>query len=88
MQVGSKAWIFLHPTCGGVEEVCEILLEGGDLYQFLCLCFGLAPAPYVFKKLLKIPNAFLQRIGTLIIIHLDDMLLIEGQPKMFRFIAT
>ena len=60
----------------------------GDLYQFLCLCFGLAPAPYVFKKLLKIPNAFLQRIGTLIIIHLDDMLLIEGQPKMFRFIAT
>ena len=47
-----------------------------DLYQFLCLCFGLHPAPYVFTKLLKIPNVFLQRIGTLIIIYLDNMPLI------------
>ena len=39
-----------------------------DLYQFMCLCFGLAPAPYIFTKLLKIlftkllkiPTAFLQ----------------------------
>ena len=29
-----------------------------------------------FQKLLKIPIAFLSRIGTLIIIYLDDMLLI------------
>ena len=49
----------------------------GDLYQFLCLCFGLVPAPYVFTKLLKITIAFLRRIGTLIIIYLDDMLLIR-----------
>ena len=27
----------------------------GTLYQFLCLCFSLAPTPYVFTKLLKIP---------------------------------
>ena len=42
----------------------------------MCLYFGLAPAPYVFTKLLKIPIAFLRRIGSLIIINLDDMLLI------------
>ena len=54
-----------------VRFYCE-----GDLYQFLCLCLGVAPAPYVFTKLLKIPIAFLRTIGTLIIIYLDDMLLI------------
>ena len=64
----------MHPTCG-VEEIREILL-GGGLYQFLCLYFALAPAPYVFTKLLKILIAFLRRIGTLIIIYLDDILLI------------
>ena len=31
MQIGSKGWIFLHPTCGRVEEICEILLEGGPI---------------------------------------------------------
>ena len=27
----------------------------GTLYEFICLCFGLGPAPRVFTKLLKIP---------------------------------
>ena len=27
----------------------------GNLYEFLCLCFGLGPAPRIFTKLLKIP---------------------------------
>ena len=48
----------------------------GDLYQFLCVCFGHALAPYVFTKLLKIPIDFLPRIGTLIIVYVDDTLLI------------
>ena len=65
----------MHPTCGGVKEICDIVLGGGPS-QFLCLCFGLTPAPYVFTKLLKIPIGFLWRIGPLIIIYLDDMLLI------------
>lgn len=47
----------------------------GELYQFLCLCFVLSPAPYIFTKLLKIPIAFLWRIDTLIIIYLDNMFL-------------
>ena len=51
----------------------------GNLYQFFCLCFGLAPAPYIFTKLLKVKVqvAFLHRVGTLIIIYLEDMLILS-----------
>ena len=44
-----------------------------NLYKFLCLCFGLGPAPLIFTKLLKIPIALLRRINVRII-FLDDML--------------
>ena len=51
-------------------------LWSGKLYKFLCLCFGLGPAPRIFTKLLKIPVSVLRRLNILIIIYLDDMLLI------------
>ena len=47
-----------------------------NLYKFLCLCFGLEPAPQIFTKLLKVPMTILHRININIIIHLDNMLLI------------
>ena len=50
-------------------------LWSGKLYEFLCLCFGLGPAPRVFTKLLKLPVSALRRLNILIIIYLDDMLL-------------
>ena len=53
----------------------------GDLYQFLCLCLGLAPAPYVFNKLLKTPVVSLLGIDTLIIIYLGNKLLIGSKAK-------
>ena len=31
MQIGSKGCIFLHPTCKGVKEICEILRAGGPI---------------------------------------------------------
>ena len=49
----------------------------GNIYKFLCLCFGLDPAPRIFPKLLKIPIAVLRRIQIRIIIYLDDMLLMS-----------
>ena len=49
-------------------------LWSGKLYEFLCLCFGLGPAPRIFTKLHKV--AVLHRLNILIIIYLDDMLLI------------
>ena len=46
-----------------------------NLYEFLCLCFGLGPAPRIFTKLLKVPIALLRQVNSRIIIYLDDMLL-------------
>ena len=48
----------------------------GDLYEFLCLCFALGPAPRIFTKLLKVPMTILRSINIKIIIYLDNMLLI------------
>ena len=55
----------------------------GNLYEFLCLCFGLGPAPLIFTKLLKIPIALLWRINVRIIFF-DDMLVMA---QMFKEIS-
>ena len=47
------------------------------LYQFICLCFGLGPAPKVFTKLLKVPITLLRRLNIRLIIFLDDILLMQ-----------
>ena len=49
----------------------------GTLYEFLCLCFGLGPAPLIFTKILKIPISLLRRLQIRVIIYLDDMLLMS-----------
>ena len=49
----------------------------GNIYEFLCLYFGLGPALRIFTKLLKIPIAVLRRIQIRIIIYLDNMLLMS-----------
>ena len=53
----------------------------GKLYEFLCLYFGLCPAPRIFTKLLNVPLAVLRRLNMLIIIYLDDMLIIGRTRK-------
>ena len=53
----------------------------GNLYEFLCLCFGLGPAPLIFTKLLKIPIALLRRINVRIVKFLDDMLVMAQTLK-------
>ena len=47
--------------------------RSGSLYEFLCLCFGLGPAPKVFNQLLRIPVSLFRRINIQIIVCLDDM---------------
>ena len=49
----------------------------GTLYEFLCPCFGLGPAPMIFTKILKIPISLLRRLQIRVIIYLDDMLLMS-----------
>ena len=46
----------------------------GSLYEFLCLCFGLGPAPRIFTKLIKIPITLVRRLNVRLIIYLDDIL--------------
>ena len=51
----------------------------GTLYEFMCLCFGLGPAPRVFTKLLKIAISLLRKINIrdILIIYLGDMLILS-----------
>ena len=46
------------------------------IYQFLCLCFGLGPAPRIFTKLMKVPIAVMRRLNVRLIIFLDDILIL------------
>ena len=48
----------------------------GKLYEFLCLCFGLGPAPRIFEKFLKVPISVLRRLMIRVIIHLDNLLIL------------
>ena len=54
-----------------ITEFCMFRVE--KFYQFVCLCFGLAPAPLVFIKFMKIPLAVIRRLNWRIIIYLNDM---------------
>ena len=63
----------LCSTASKTSEVHPVLLEGQS-YKFLCLCFGVGPAPRLFTNLVKTPLAILRRIDIWIIVNLDDML--------------
>ena len=68
-----------HILCSSIKSCIQkscAFLWSGKLYKFLCLCFGLGPAPRIFTKLLKISVSVLRRLNILSIIYLDDMLLI------------
>ena len=54
---------------------------GRKIYQFLCLCFGLGPAPRLFTKLMKVPIALLRRLKIRLIIYLDDILIMGSSAE-------
>ena len=49
----------------------------GTLYEFLCFCFRLGPAPLIYTKILKIPISLLRRLQIRVILYLDDILLMS-----------
>ena len=53
----------------------------GTLYEFLCLCFGLGPAPRIFTKILKVPVSLIRRWNIVIAIYLDGILLLGRSIK-------
>ena len=53
----------------------------GILYEFLCLAFGLGPAPRVFTKLMKVPISLLRKLGVYLVIYLDDLLIMAASKE-------
>ena len=47
-----------------------------SLYEFLCLCFELGPAPRLFAKLIKASLSILHKLYIRIIVYLDDFLIL------------
>ena len=47
------------------------------IFQFTCLAFGLASAPWAFTKLLKPVVSFLREQGIKIVVYLDDFLILN-----------
>ena len=77
---------YSHFKMEGLKQLKDLLSQNdlmvkirfqwkGNLYEFLCLCFGLGPAPRIFTKLLKIPTSLLRRKNIRLIIYLDDILI-------------
>ena len=54
-------------------------------YQFLCLCFGLGPAPRIFTKSMRIPISLLRKLYVLLIIFLDDILIMASSKEELTF---
>ena len=53
------------------------------LYQFTCLPFGLAWAPWVFTKTLRPVAAIVRELGMRVIVYIDDILLMaESKEKL------
>ena len=52
-----------------------------QLYEFLCLPFGLSGAPRTFTKLLKPVMSLIRQQGVRSIVFLDDMLLMAGSRE-------
>ena len=53
----------------------------GKVYQYVCMAFGLAPAPRVFNKLLKVVVAYLRCRGFRLVIYLDDILIMNSSKE-------
>ena len=51
-------------------------------YQFKCLPFGLACAPWVFAKILKSLAAQLRQLGMRLIVYIDDILILVESKEL------
>ena len=79
-KIDLKDAYFMIPINQESRKFLRFLWQG-SLYEFLCLCFGLGPAPLIFTKIMKVPIAFLRRLNVQVIIYLDDMLLMARSKE-------
>ena len=68
----SERCLFLSATVHEGKKFVRFAWSG-NLSEFLCLCFGLGPAPRIFSKPLKVPIALLRRLNIRLVIYLDDI---------------
>ena len=52
VQTGFEACILFSSIKSGIHKICAVSLLG-KLYEFLCLCFGLGPAPKILQNYSK-----------------------------------
>jgi len=73
-KIGSERCLFFGTPRYTISKVCEFSVEE-KIYQFLCMCFGLGPAPRLFTKLMKVPISLLRKPNRRLIVYLDDILI-------------
>jgi len=61
--------------------------EGQD-FEFVCLPFGLASAPRVFMKVMRVVVTFLCSQGIRCVIYLDDLLLLNKNPTTLNKLTS
>lgn len=71
-RVGFKRRLSYGPYSPLPPKIFAFRLEG-TIFQFTCLAFGLALAPWCFTKKLKKGVAFLRRQGIRLIVYLNDI---------------
>lgn len=54
----------------------------GQLYEFVCMPFGLCTAPYVFTKIMKPIVSYLRLLGFILVLYLDDFLILAKTFKL------
>ena len=75
-KIDLKNAYFTVPLDKSCRNLMKFLWEG-NLYEFLCVCFVLRPAPRVFTKILKFPISLMHLLNMRILIYLDDILLMS-----------
>ena len=73
-KIDLKDAYFSVPLCMSSRKFVRFAWSG-NLYEFLCLCFRLEPAPRILSKLFKLPITPLRRLNIRPVIYLDYILL-------------
>ncbi|CAG2197965.1 unnamed protein product [Mytilus edulis] len=61
----------------------------GKIMEFRSLPFGIAVAPRIFTKLMKVPMTLLRRLGVRLIVYLDDILIMnQSNQKILSDLST
>ena len=74
VKIDLKDAYFTVPLAEKSRKFLRFMWEG-NIYEFLCMMFGLGPAPRIFTKIMKVPMNLLRKLKIRIIIYMDDMLL-------------